>query len=102
MLPLEASVGQALRALDGTGGPLGPPLGHTSDASCDACQNSYSKPTQNLFPGWHWWLPWWSLDGSPWVILVMPLVMHVRNHVANPLTPYSLDGTGGPPGLTGS
>ena len=58
MLSLEASVGQALRALDGTGGPL----------------------------------------GLPWVILVMPPVMHVRIHIANPLKTYSLDGTGGPLG----
>ena len=56
MLSLEASVGQALRALDGTLGP-------------------------------------------PWVILVMPPVMHVRIHIANPLKTYSLDGTGGPLGV---
>ena len=58
MLSLEASVGQALRALDGTGGPLGP----------------------------------------PWVILVMPPVMHVRIHIGNLLKTYSLGGTGGPLG----
>ena len=40
------------------------PLDHIGDASCNACQNSYSKPTIILFPGWHWWSPGWSLDGS--------------------------------------
>ena len=42
--------------------------------------------------------PGWSLDGSPWITLVMPPVMHVRIHIANPLKTYSLDGTGGPLG----
>ena len=42
--------------------------------------------------------PGWSLDGSPWITLVMPLVMHVKIHIANPLKTYSLDGTGGPLG----
>ena len=42
--------------------------------------------------------PGWSLDGSPWITLVTPLVMHVKIHIANPLKTYSLDGTGGPLG----
>ena len=55
------------------------PLDHIGDASCDACQNSYSKPTQNLFPGWHWCPPL----GGLWMVASISLQQ---------------DGTGGAPG----